>query len=276
MLLYSKEKTMTRKPVVAGQFYPSQKSGIEKQIKGFVDKDKKKEKVIAAVSPHAGYIYSGAVAGAVFSRVDLPSTIVILGPNHSGIGAPASLMAEGEWEMPSGNVAISSELSNLILEESDYLKNDSIGHSKEHSLEVQVPFIQYFLEDFTIVPIALMQIDYKTCEDVGSAVFKGIEKFGKNVLIIASTDMTHFESHGYAKKMDELAINEILDLNPEGLYDTVKSNHISMCGYIPTTVTLISSKLLGAKEAELVDYRTSGEASGDYDHVVGYAGLLIK
>jgi MEMO1 family protein len=267
---------MTRKPVVAGQFYPSQKSGIEKQIKGFVDKDKKKEKVIAAVSPHAGYIYSGAVAGAVFSRVDLPSTIVILGPNHSGIGATASLMAEGEWEMPSGNVVINSELSNLILEESNYLKNDSIGHSKEHSLEVQVPFIQYFLEDFTIVPIALMQIDYQICEDVGSAIFKGIEKFNKEVLIIASTDMTHFESHEYAKKMDKLAINEILNLDPDGFYDTVKSNHISMCGYIPTTVTLISSKLLGAKEAELVDYRTSGEASGDYDHVVGYAGLLIK
>ncbi|HUU51117.1 MAG TPA: AmmeMemoRadiSam system protein B [Nitrospinota bacterium] len=267
---------MIRKPAVAGQFYPHDGSEVRKQIKEFTVEDVKKEKVIAAVCPHAGYIYSGGVAGEVYSRIQLPKNIVIIGPNHTGIGAPASVMADGEWEMPTGNVKINSELANAIINQSRYLKNDSMGHVREHSLEVQLPFIQYFIEDFTIVPISLMRSDYEICEDVGNAIYKGIEAIDKETLIIASTDMTHYESHESAVEKDKKAIDEILKLNSEGLYTTIKENHISMCGFIPTTTTIIASKLLGAKECELIRYTTSGEVSGDYEHVVGYAGLLIK
>lgn len=267
---------MNRKPAVAGQFYPGDKAELEKQIKEFVDESQKKEKVIAAVSPHAGYIYSGMVAGAVYSRIEIPESVIVIGPNHSGIGAPASLMAEGEWEMPSGNVQINTELSQLILEQSKYLRNDAAGHEREHSLEVQVPFLQYLKSDFALVPISLMRTDYKICEDIGNALAEAIKQYKKDVLIVASTDMSHFVSHDYATKMDKKAIEEILALNPEGLYDTVRAYDISMCGFIPTTIALISSKQLGAEEVELVDYRTSAEVSGDYQHVVGYAGLLIR
>lgn len=267
---------MLRKPAVAGQFYPYSKPEIKKQIEEFIIEGEKRERVIAAVSPHAGYIYSGKVAGQVYSKIEIPKNVVIIGPNHTGIGAPASIMTDGEWEMPSGNVKINSELANSILNESDYLKSDAIGHSREHSLEVQIPFIQYLVEDFSLVPVALMRSDYEICEDVGKAVSKGIEACGEDTLIIASTDMTHYESHESAKNKDRLAIDQILKLDPEGLYNTIKSKNISMCGFIPTTTTMIASKLLGAKQAELVGYMTSGEVSGDYEHVVGYAGLLIK
>jgi AmmeMemoRadiSam system protein B len=267
---------MNRRPAVAGQFYPGDKKELEKQLKKLIDESQKKEKVIAAVSPHAGYIYSGMVAGSVYSRIQIPENVIIIGPNHSGIGAPASLMAEGEWEMPFGNVQINTELSQLILEQSQYLRNDAAGHLREHSLEVQVPFLQYLKSDFSLVPISLMRMDCKICEDAGNAIAQAIKQYKEDVLIVASTDMSHYLSHDYATKMDRKAIDEVLALNPKGLYDTVKANDISMCGFIPTTIALIASKLLGAKEAELVDYRTSAEVSGDYKHVVGYAGLLIK
>jgi AmmeMemoRadiSam system protein B len=141
---------------------------------------------------------------------------------------------------------------------------------------VQVPFLQYLKSDFSLVPISLMRMDCKICEDAGNAIAQAIKQYKEDVLIVASTDMSHYLSHDYATKMDRKAIDEVLALNPKGLYDTVKANDISMCGFIPTTIALIASKLLGAKEAELVDYRTSAEVSGDYKHVVGYAGLLIK
>jgi AmmeMemoRadiSam system protein B len=266
---------MIRKPAVGGRFYPLSPEAIKRQIKEFAVEVKEKVDVKGIVSPHAGYVYSGAVAGAVYSNINIPENIIILGPNHTGMGETASLMASGEWSMPNGNVKINSALANEIISNSQYIKDDSLGHLHEHSLEVQIPFIQYFRKDFEIVPITIMTTDYELCEDIGKAISETINEYGKPVLIIASSDMTHYESQNSANIKDRKAIEQILKLDPKGLFDTVMKNNITMCGIAPTTAMLIACKNLGAKEARLIKYMTSGDVSGDYEQVVGYAGLIV-
>lgn len=266
---------MIRKPAVAGRFYPSSPDAIKRQIKEFIVEPEEKFDARGIISPHAGYIYSGAVAGAVYSHINIPEVVIILGPNHTGLGETVSIMTSGEWELPFGNVKINDNFANAILSYSRYIRDDNIGHLHEHSLEVQIPFIQYFKKHFEIVPISMMTLDYKICEDVGAAISKAVEKSAKTSLIIASTDMTHYESHESAKSKDKKAIEQILKLDPKSLFDTVKKNNISMCGIAPSTAMLIACKNLGANEAKLIKYMTSGDVSGDYDQVVGYAGLII-
>ncbi len=267
---------MVRKPAMAGKFYPVSPDAINKQIKEFEVVVKEKINCLGVVSPHAGYIYSGAVAGAVYSNINIPEDVIIIGPNHTGLGEMVSLMASGEWEMPTGRVKINNVLANDIISNSRYIKDDSAGHLHEHSLEVQIPFIQYFRRKFNIVPITIMTLDYELCEDIGMAVAKAIKKINKSVLIVASTDMTHYESQDSANLKDRKAIDQILKLDPKGLFETVITKNISMCGIVPTTAMLIACNSLGANEAKLIKYMTSGDVSGDYDQVVGYAGIIIK
>lgn len=267
---------MIRKPVVAGQFYSQSEADLNKQIGSFVVPGLNKEKVLAIVVPHAGYMYSGAIAGAVYSRIEIPKTLIILGPNHTGRGAMAAIMTNGEWQLPAGNVKINSELGKAILAGSSVLEDDADAHLFEHSIEVQIPFIQYFRRDVSIVPIAIMSNDYKSCQDIGEAISDAMKVCQHPITIIASTDMTHYESRDAALKKDYIAIEKILHLDPQGLYNAVRENRISMCGYIATTAALIACNHLNAKNAELVKYMTSGEVSGDFNQVVGYAGLIIK
>lgn len=271
-----KENTMIRKPAVAGQFYPSSSSRLAEEVKRMMKPISQKQKAIGIVSPHAGYIYSGWVAGEVFSHIEVSPSIIILCPNHTGMGADGALMASGIWQMPGGDVAIDSELAAKILANSKSLKDDPSAHLHEHSIEVQLPFIQACRNDFKFVPIALGRVDLEFCKEIGFAVSKAIKQTSNPVLIVASTDMTHYETHESAKKKDSAAIDEILKLNPERLYKTVKDLRISMCGVGPTVAMLYAAKELGAKEATLIRYMTSGETSGDYSHVVGYAGIIIK
>jgi AmmeMemoRadiSam system protein B len=202
--------------------------------------------------------------------------VVILSPNHTGLGSRAAVMSEGAWQMPAGEVGINSSLSRLIMEQSKYLEEDELAHLREHSLEVQLPFLQYFNPDFQMVPICLAGRDLKFCQDIGLAVARARKEFGQPVLIVASSDMTHYESQRAAKRKDEMAIEKILSLDPPGLLEIVRKESISMCGVIPTTAMLIACKELGAKDARLVKYATSGDVSGDYDQVVGYAGIIVK
>lgn len=267
---------MIRKPAVAGRFYEGSPKGLNREVRGLIDEGADKEKVVGVMSPHAGFMYSGPVAGAVYSRIQMPGTFVIIGPNHTGYGETASVMTSGEWEMPNGNVAINSELAKDILARSEFMKDDEKAHLREHSIEVQIPFMQYFTGDFDIVPIALKPMDYKICEDVGKAVSGAVQGAREPVVIVASTDMTHYESRTSAEKKDKMAIERVLELDPKGLYSVVNNNRITMCGVGPATAMLIACKGLGAKEALLVKYTTSGDVSGDYDQVVGYAGVLIK
>jgi MEMO1 family protein len=266
---------MIRRPAVAGAFYPNEADRLEKQIRSYLKEVPHKEKVKGVVAPHAGYIYSGGVAGAVYSRVEIPRDVIVLGPNHRGMGAAHAVMASGSWDMPSGPIKVNEVLANNIMEHSGLFRNDPSAHKYEHSLEVQIPFIQAFQPEAQLVPIVLSASSYKECEELGKALAAGIRDYGKDVLLVASTDMTHYESHETAQKKDRKAIEKILEMDPEGLLYTVLGSGISMCGVVSTTVVLVACMELGASSAELVAYATSGDASGDYEQVVGYAGLII-
>lgn len=269
---------MSRLPAVANMFYPGDQGELNEQLATFVKPIKEPKKVIAVVSPHAGYIYSGGVAGAVFSQIRIPDAVVILGPNHRGIGANVALSASGVWEMPLGPVSINKDLAESILKAPTSkvkIKDDPEAHGMEHSIEVQVPFLQFLQPKVSIVPIALSHLSFDACQEIGRALVQGIQGYGKEVLLVASTDMTHYESQESAKAKDKLAIDQILGLDPRGLYETVARHRISMCGVIPTTIVLEACKALGAGKAELVQYATSGDVTGDYAQVVGYAGFIV-
>lgn len=241
------------------------------------------------VVPHAGYQYSGSIAGAVYSRVRFPDTFVILGPNHYGLGAVASMMPEGLWTTPLGSVSIDAELARRILDSSQFLEVDSLGHSQEHAIEVQLPLLQAFEIPFRFVPIALMPCPYHVCQDIGEAVATAIQASDpkSRVTMIASTDFTHcgpmyhqlpppgMTAADYARQQDRLAIEAILALDPERLYRTVEQHDISMCGVHATTAMLVAANLLGGRRAELVGYRTSADVTGEGDMAVGYAGVVI-
>ncbi|TEU04540.1 MAG: AmmeMemoRadiSam system protein B [Candidatus Aminicenantes bacterium] len=267
---------MKRKPAVGGSFYPGREDALKEMVAGMVDPESEKEKAVCVVSPHAGFEYSGPVAGAVFSSVELPDKFVILGPSHRPIQSRVAIMKEGVWETPLGNVKVESSLAELIMSHSQLIEEDEIAHVHEHSLEVQLPFIQYFKQDVTIVPVCLSyHISFEELEDLGKSIARGIKDFDQDVLIVASTDMSHYVDQSVAKEKDFLAIERILELDARGLYDIVEQENISMCGFQPTTSAVVASKELGAEKASLIKYQTSGDRTGNYSEVVGYAGIRI-
>lgn len=271
-----KGNTMIRHAAVAGQFYPSDPILLRRQLEEFVPVEKGSKKALGIVVPHAGYIYSGAVAGAVFARVAVPDTVIILGPNHHGVGSRAALYPPGEWMTPLGNVPIQQQLSDLVRKHAAFVEEDSTAHHYEHSLEVQVPFLQLLRPDVAIVPLCLGFGDYATAKLLGQSLAMAIKEFGKEVLVVASSDMSHYEPADVARHEDNLAIQEMLNMNPEGMYSTVRSRGITMCGIIPATVMLVAAMEMGASKSELVRYATSGDVSGDFQQVVGYAGLMFS
>ena len=287
---------MLRHPAVAGHFYKGSPEALMQQVREFIMPGVAKTKALGIVSPHAGLIYSGSVAGAVYSRIELPDTMVLIGPNHTGLGEPVSLMARGRWETPLGLVEIDESLADSILSKSARIHEDSLAHLREHSLEVQLPFIQHFKREFKIVPIQMLDTRLDTCKEVGKAIAEAIQSRGQGAgvrgqgkvnselrtpnselpLIIASSDMSHYERAAVAKEKDYKAIQQLLNLDPEGLHRVVKQYGITMCGYGPAVAMLVACKLLGAVKAELVKYTNSGDVSGDYDQVVGYAGVVVS
>ena len=261
---------------MAGQFYHGTASKLTSQVEQYVDKNIKREKAIGVVSPHAGLIYSGPVAGAVFSAIEFPQTFVLLGPNHTGLGSQISLMESGQWEIPTGTFQIDENISYKIAMNVPFVAKDSRGHMFEHSLEVQLPFIAYFSRDVRIVPISILTANVEECRTLGEGIASAVKGAGYPVVIVASSDMSHYVPESVAREKDGRAIRRILDLDPEGLYGTVVSEKISMCGYLPVTAMLFAAKALGAQSAKLIRYSTSGEVSGDYDRVVGYAGIAVR
>ena len=267
---------MIREAAVAGQFYPAWPKELKETIDFMVDKKAEKLDAIGIVSPHAGYIYSGPVAGAVFSRLKFKNTFILIGPNHRGMGKPFSIMTSGSWKTPLGEVEINSGLAQSILGASKYLEEDSLAHRYEHSLEVQVPFLQYFKPDIMIVPILFEQANPAVYEEIGRALATVLKKTGNDAIIVASSDMTHYEPHEKAKDKDKKAIEAILDLDADELVKRVTRYNITMCGYAPAISLITAAKELGAKKTELVKYQTSGDTSGDFSSVVGYAGIIIS
>jgi AmmeMemoRadiSam system protein B len=265
---------MRRKPAVAGYFYPRNPIRLREQIASMIEKVSRRVGAKAVVVPHAGYQYSGMVAGAVYSRVKVPDRLVIIGPNHTGLGYPVSVMTEGVWETPFGDVPIDSELAQAIVDASQVARADHTAHMAEHSIEVQLPFLKYLREEFSIVPIAVMGGPYSICEDLAQSLVTALS--GKDgVLMVSSTDMSHYEPQEVAVKKDTQAINEILRLDGPGLYRVVQERSISMCGFMGTAAIVEAAKAMGSTSGEMVRYMTSGDVVGDYSQVVGYAGVII-
>jgi AmmeMemoRadiSam system protein B len=267
---------MIRKPAVAGRFYPASPDELQQTLKGFFEPAEPHTRAIGLIVPHAGYMYSGHVAGAVYSRIQLPSRNLVLCPNHTGRGVPLSIMKSGAWQTPLGEMPIDQELCEALMEADPYLQDDIEAHRFEHALEVQLPFMQYMAgSSVRFVPITVGTSNLARLRALGEAIADVLQRLAPDALIIASSDMNHYESDAITRVKDRKAIDEILAMNPDGLYDVVRREDISMCGYGPAVSMLTAAKALGASRAELVKYATSGDVSLDFDRVVGYAGMIV-
>ena len=277
-----------RRPSQAGMFYAGNAEDLKKQIEecflhkfgpGKIPKvaEKGPRKIVGLICPHAGYMYSGPVAAHAYYRLAIdgkPETFVIMGPNHMGYGSAIALMNEGIWRTPLGDIEIDYDTASKILRVSELIDIDDAAHRYEHSIEVQLPFLQYLYgSEFKFVPIAFLMQDLKSCREIGKALAKALE--GRNAVIIASTDMTHYEPHEEASRKDRLALNAVEKMNEEEFYSTIESYRISACGYGPVIALMVASKLLGVKKAEILCYKTSGDIVGDYSSVVGYASACF-
>jgi AmmeMemoRadiSam system protein B len=265
-----------REPAVAGRFYPLDPKELLADIRSYaVNTTEPKLPAVGCVVPHAGYVYSGHVAGAVYERLALPRRYVILCPNHTGAGHPLAMMKEGAWRTPLGDAPIDRGLANLLLATFPQLNVDSLAHRAEHALEVQLPFLQVLAGDFRFLPIVIGTGRLDVLTALGEAIAQSIETTGERVMVIASSDMNHYESDAETRVKDRLAINRLLALDPVGLHEAVHQRNISMCGYGPAVAMLTAARRLGASGAELIKYATSGDISGERDAVVGYAGIAV-
>ncbi|GAC1429180.1 MAG: AmmeMemoRadiSam system protein B [Thermoanaerobaculia bacterium] len=268
-----------RQPAVAGTFYEGDPKRLRAQVQACFGENARtstKERFIGAVVPHAGLMYSGHVAAAFYGLAELPARFIILCPNHTGSGHFAAIDREGAWRTPLGDAAIDSELASALMTRTKLLKDDPRAHAREHSLEVQLPFLQELLgSDFTFVPICLGAPSYDMCVNVGNAIAEVIAAAGEPIGILASSDLNHYEDQKETLRKDGLAIDQVLALDPEQLWRVVEQSDVSMCGYIPTTTMLIAAKKLGATRARLLKHATSGDINRDYAHVVGYAAILV-
>jgi AmmeMemoRadiSam system protein B len=270
---------VTRPPAVAGTFYEGTPERLAAQVAACFAENlspETAEHFIGAVVPHAGLMYSGHVAAAFYAMAELPRRFIILCPNHTGFGHFAAINREGEWLTPLGSVAVDTPLADALMQQSQLLADDARAHAREHSLEVQLPFLQQLLGDFTFVPICLGANRYDYCEEIGHAIAGVVAAAGEPVGILASSDLNHYEDQKTTMVKDALAIEQVLALNPRELWRVVDESDISMCGFIPTTTMLIAARSLGASRARLMKHATSGDINHDYGHVVGYASIIVS
>ncbi len=278
-----------RRPAVAGSWYAATPDGLKAQIEGcFTHKlgpgkpatvvERGSRSLVGLVCPHAGYIYSGPVAAHAYHKLAAegkPDVIVIFGPNHTGIGSALALMSEGVWRTPLGDVEIDVQTADQILHESRLIDVDDVSHAREHSIELQLPFLQYLYgSTFNFVPISFLMQDLESSREVGQAVAKALS--GKDALVIASTDMTHHEPQKSAEKKDKIAIDAAIKMDEKQYYSAVESYGISTCGYGPTVAAIVAANALGARKAKLLCYKTSGDITGDFSAVVGYVSIAFS
>jgi MEMO1 family protein len=267
---------LTREAAVAGQFYPGRADELRKTVESFAHEPGSMLDARAVLVPHAGYIYSGPVAGQVFSSVRLPKRFIILGPNHTGRGVALALAPAGTWRTPLGAAEIDGEMNRALMRAFPNLQEDPSAHRNEHCLEVQIPFLQVLQPEFNFSAICVRTIEYSDLEALGHAMAQAIGSTSSPVLMVASSDMTHYENADTAARQDQLAIDRILAMDPAGLYRAVIENDITMCGFAPTVAVLVACKDLGATSGRLIHYTNSGKASGDYERVVAYAGMVVN
>jgi AmmeMemoRadiSam system protein B len=280
--------SLFRRPIVAGQFYDGDAEALKLQIQScFLNHLGPKtvpkvnfcthpRHVVGLICPHAGYMYSGMVAASSFfelAKDGLPDTVIILGPNHTGYGSGLSLMREGIWQTPLGNIHVDTELADVLLSKTNILDIDESAHRFEHSIEVQLPFLQYLYGDkFKIVPICFLMQDYVSAVEVGNALVEALDT--RNAIVVASSDLSHYEPAKQAEKKDLSALYTITALDAHSFYETVENQHISACGYAPIATLITYAQGVNAK-AKLLNYHNSGDISGDYSSVVGYASVLF-
>ncbi len=267
---------MTRYPSVAGMFYPGDGEALRTEVGKLIKDAENKIRVIGLISPHAGYVYSGGCAGSGFGKVNIPDRIIILGVNHRGSGHVMAVDGHDKWNTPLGDIKIDDELRDDLIQSSEVFDVDSSPSEEEHSLEVQVPFIQILNPSAKILPITIGTHDREMMKAGGLELGRIIKEKDDDILIIASTDMSHYISAENAKVLDYLAIEKIKELDPDGLFDTVHSKRISMCGVSPTYIMMTAAKELGGTKGEVIEYTNSGYTSGDFDQVVGYLSACIN
>ena len=266
---------MKRSPAVAGQFYPASRSEIDDSLGELLSPAPRPIEAVGILVPHAGWMYSGAVAGKVYGSVRLPQRHVILCPNHTGRGAPLAINTRGSWTTPLGDAPVDEELAAAILQRFPEVSDDAEAHAAEHSLEVQLPFLQRLVDGFRFVPVCVMTHDLPTLLALGEAIAGAVRDCPDDVLLVVSSDMTHYEPAETARRKDQRAIARLEAMDAEGLHATVHREGISMCGVAPAVAGLAASRRLGAGEARLLCYANSGDVSGDFDQVVGYAGMVL-
>lgn len=272
------EALRKRHPVVAGQFYPGQEPALARQVAALLGDAGPRETAptVLAMVPHAGYVYSGAVAGRTLGQANLADRIVLLGPNHTGRGRRLAVWPDGAWAIPGRLVPVDEELTEGLLAADSRLTADMEAHLGEHSLEVVLPFLAATNPSCRVVPVAVSEPDPRVLAEVAEAMAGVLVGREGPISIVVSSDMSHYIPHESAKKRDSQALERILALDPQGLFEVVRSQGITMCGVLPMVLGLTLAKALGATQAVLAAYATSGEVSGDYHQVVGYAGVLVR
>lgn len=282
---------MLRKPAVAGVFYPDNSKDLIKTIEdcfnhsfgpGEIPNIKSfngNEYPVNVMVPHAGFQYSGPIASHSYCELaknGFPEVFIIIGPNHTGLGSEVSVFNNGEWITPLGNIQVDSEFADTLISFSDFASADFSAHLKEHSIEVQLPFLQYFSNDFKIVPIVMGSQTIASANDLANAIVKTGEKLNKSYCVIASTDLSHFNTQERANKVDSFALEDIENMDEFKLLEEIIQYNITMCGYGPVMATIIISKMCGKNTSEILAYKTSGDISGDLSSVVGYASGIFK
>jgi len=273
---------MIREPVVAGQFYPGRKEDLENMIKNCMDHKYgpgsksilSDERIFGIICPHAGYVYSGPTACYSYKSISSqnPEIVIIIGPNHFGIGKDVATMVDAQWKTPLGMVQVDSELAKQVSKISKFIKIDEYSHSQDHSLEVQIPMLQKILSsNFQIIPIILRAQHMNIAIDVGNAVSEIAKR--KNTIIIASSDFTHYEENSFAHQQDKALIEPILEMDVERFYQVLREKRVTACGYGAIASVMIACKNLGATKGELLSYATSGDISGNTQSVVGYCAI---
>ena len=269
---------MLRLPAVAGQFYPADPRELTRLVRKFAaeDPETRKIRVRACLVPHAGYIYSGGVAGAVFARIHLPSRVLVLGVRHSPMGEDLAILSEGAWRTPLGDAPLDEPLAQRIKEACPALREDGVAHSREHSLEVEIPFLQILDPGFSFVPVAVGTLRFEELHELGMGLAKVLREYQEEILIVTSSDMNHYEPDDTTRIKDAKAIDRMKAVDAGGLFEVCRRENISMCGLGPAVAMLTAINELGVAGGEVVRYATSGDVNGDRDSVVGYAGMIFS
>jgi len=269
---------MLRLPAVAGHFYPAKPEALLSLVQEFTRSGSNvaRQKVRACLVPHAGLVYSGAVAGAVFARIALPKKILMLGVRHYAHGAEQAVLCEGAFRTPLGDVPIDTSLAHQLVKECPALREDALAHQQEHSLEVELPFLQSLAPGFSFVPVAVGSLHFAKLQQTGEGIARVLERHPEEILIVTSSDLNHYEDDQTTRAKDQLAIDRLLQLDADGLLQTCRQHQISMCGLGAAIILLTALQKLGVKSAELIRHETSGDINGDRSAVVGYAGLIFN